>query len=222
MGPVRAAAVLLALLGAGTTAFVTVASGSDDPSADGDSRVTGSIDRPSTTSRAGERLTFGPESEAAGPSPRRPGTRSTPEPEPTDAADAADADPAEPTPTPTKVPTAAPEAAVSLTPAPAPSPVGTTTSDPAPEDHTAPETSLSEDYPDGRTAVFSLVADEPATFACSLDGGAWAACTSPTTYSDLESGWHDFAVRAVDETGNVDPTPAATSWQANGSPGSDD
>jgi len=47
-----------------------------------------------------------------------------------------------------------------------------------------------------------------ATFACSLDGAAYAACTSPYTASALISGSHTFAVRATDAAGNTDATPA--------------
>ena len=51
-----------------------------------------------------------------------------------------------------------------------------------------------------------------ATFACSLDGAAFAACASPRAYSGLAEGDHTFAVRVTDATGNVDPTPAQRSW----------
>lgn len=53
------------------------------------------------------------------------------------------------------------------------------------------------------------------TFDCSLDGGAFAACASPQTYSGLANGGHSFQVRAVDAAGNVDPTPAAHGWVVN-------
>jgi hypothetical protein len=50
------------------------------------------------------------------------------------------------------------------------------------------------------------------SFECSLDGGAWAACSSPASYSGLADGVHQFAVRAADDLGNVDATPASHSW----------
>lgn len=215
LGPVRATVVLVAMLGAGTTAFVTVASGSDDPPAARDSEVAALVDRGGTTSRAGERLTVSPDSEPAGPTDRRTPTP-TVEPEPTES------ETPETSPTPADELVGPTETASSPTPTPSPSPEEATAAAAVPEDHTAPETSLSADYPDGRTAVFSFTADESASFACRLDGGAWTACGSPTTYSDLDAGWHDFAVRATDETGNVDPTPAETRWHASGGPGSDD
>jgi hypothetical protein len=85
-----------------------------------------------------------------------------------------------------------------------------------PADTTPPETSLSQDEEDRDTAVFSFSADEAASFLCSIDGGSWTSCTSPTSYSDLGSGWHTFAVVATDAAGNVDPTPAQTSWHVKG------
>jgi hypothetical protein len=65
------------------------------------------------------------------------------------------------------------------------------------------------------TATFSFVSPDAgagATFACSLDSVAFAACTSPVTLSGLGEGAHTFAVRVRDAVGNVDPTPATQSW----------
>jgi hypothetical protein len=49
------------------------------------------------------------------------------------------------------------------------------------------------------------------TFQCELDAGAFAGCTSPTSYSNLTAGSHTFEVRAVDAAGNVS-TATAYSW----------
>jgi hypothetical protein len=47
------------------------------------------------------------------------------------------------------------------------------------------------------------------TFECRLDSGPWQACTAPSaTWTGLEVGNHIIDIRAVDSTGNVDPTPA--------------
>jgi hypothetical protein len=54
--------------------------------------------------------------------------------------------------------------------------------------------------------------DPAARFECSLDGSVFAACTDPIAYAGLATGSHTFQVRAVDQAGNVDPTPAATNW----------
>jgi hypothetical protein len=83
-------------------------------------------------------------------------------------------------------------------------------------DATAPETTL-ESGPSGATpsksAAFGFSSPEAgATFECRLDGGAWAACTSPQLYSGLPEGPRTFEVRAVDAIGNADSTPAARQW----------
>lgn len=63
-------------------------------------------------------------------------------------------------------------------------------------------------------ATFQFASSESgSTFACSLDGGAFTACSSPRSYSALADGRHTFKVRASDAAGNVDPTPAEYSWQ---------
>lgn len=50
------------------------------------------------------------------------------------------------------------------------------------------------------------------TFQCSMDGGAFSACTSPYTSGVLTDGSHTFRVQAVDAGGNVDGTPASYTW----------
>ena len=51
-----------------------------------------------------------------------------------------------------------------------------------------------------------------AGFECSLDGGAFVACTNSQTFAGLAVGSHTLNVRAVDTAGNIDPTPASVSW----------
>ncbi len=62
-------------------------------------------------------------------------------------------------------------------------------------------------------ATFGFISSKPgSTFQCSLDGGAPAVCTSPTTYPALAPGTHTFTVTATDAAGNADPNPPAYTW----------
>jgi hypothetical protein len=80
-----------------------------------------------------------------------------------------------------------------------------------------PETSI-DSGPTGTSqstaARFEFSASEPgSSFECALDGGAFEPCASPRAYADgLSDGEHEFAVRATDAAGNVDPTPASRTW----------
>jgi hypothetical protein len=77
-----------------------------------------------------------------------------------------------------------------------------------------PETTIDSGPADGATlssgdASFAFSSSEPdSTFWCSLDGGAYAACTSPMAPATLSEGQHTFAVVATDAAANNDPTPA--------------
>ncbi len=65
------------------------------------------------------------------------------------------------------------------------------------------------------TATFRFAANERGSgFACSLDGGKWAACVSPVSYAGLLPGRHEFRVRATDAAGNTDWIPAAQVWRS--------
>ena len=54
-----------------------------------------------------------------------------------------------------------------------------------------------------RSATFAFSADEPSSFQCQLDGGAYQPCSSPASYHGLGDGAHTFTVRPTDAVGNV-------------------
>jgi hypothetical protein len=87
-------------------------------------------------------------------------------------------------------------------------------------DTVAPDTTITGNptNPSASTnATFSFSSSDPggsgvASFQCQIDGGGFSACTSPQTYTALGDGSHTFQVRAIDASGNVDPTPASFTW----------
>jgi hypothetical protein len=54
-----------------------------------------------------------------------------------------------------------------------------------------------------KSATFTFASEAGATFLCKLDGAAYAACASTTTFSSLGDGQHTVAVEAKDAAGNV-------------------
>lgn len=85
-----------------------------------------------------------------------------------------------------------------------------------PEDTTAPDTTITGG-PNGTSTSTSASftyegspAFDVASFECSLDGAAFAACpVAGKTLTGLADGPHSFAVRAVDFDANADATPAS-------------
>jgi large repetitive protein len=70
----------------------------------------------------------------------------------------------------------------------------------------APVITVSPPNPSNSTAPsFSFTGEPGATFACSLDGAAFASCTSPKAYTGLSAGSHTFQVRQTDTAGNTSP-----------------
>jgi subtilisin-like proprotein convertase family protein len=59
------------------------------------------------------------------------------------------------------------------------------------------------------------------TFETQLDGGAWTSAGSSgfQGYTGLSNAAHTFQVRAIDTTGNPDPTPASYTWTVNSTGG---
>lgn len=61
-----------------------------------------------------------------------------------------------------------------------------------------------------RTPTFRFRSDEAkSTFQCKVDGKPFRGCRSPFTAKQLTLGRHTFKVRARDESGKLDPTPAS-------------
>jgi hypothetical protein len=87
---------------------------------------------------------------------------------------------------------------------------------PNPDDTTAPQTSIGSGPPISTTsasATFEFASSETGSgFACRLDGGTWVGCASPTAYGGLAPGPHSFDVRATDQAGNTDDSPATWEW----------
>ena len=83
-------------------------------------------------------------------------------------------------------------------------------------DTTAPDASIDSGPPsstEATDATFRFSANEAgASFECSLDGSAFAACVSPTAYTGLDAREHRFRVRARDAVGNTDVSPATWTW----------
>jgi hypothetical protein len=83
-------------------------------------------------------------------------------------------------------------------------------------DNTPPDTII-DAGPSGTvgsaSASFSFHASQSgSTFSCRLDGGGFAGCSSPATYTGLANGAHTFDVRATDPAGNTDGSPASRTW----------
>jgi hypothetical protein len=91
-----------------------------------------------------------------------------------------------------------------------------------PGDDTPPDTTVGTPTVSGDSATVSFASNESgAQFECRLDGGPFDACDSPAHLNGLPDGSHTLAVRAIDLAGNVDPTPASTSFVTAGAPAQD-
>jgi len=82
-------------------------------------------------------------------------------------------------------------------------------------DITPPETTLISSpsvLTENAVATFEFESNEsPVSFVCSLDGRTPEPCASPLT-KDVGLGRHRFEIAAVDEAGNVDPSPVVVLW----------
>ena len=80
-----------------------------------------------------------------------------------------------------------------------------------------PDTSITGSLPAKLTnqtsAQFTFSGTSGSTFECSLDGSAFASCSSPKSYSTLSDGDHTFRVRV-----QGDPTPDTYQWTVDATP----
>ena len=83
-------------------------------------------------------------------------------------------------------------------------------------DTVAPNTTIDSNpsNPSGSAnATFTFSSTEgSSTFECELDGAGFSSCSTPKSYSGLSEGSHTFKVRATDQAGNTDATPAQFTW----------
>ena len=93
--------------------------------------------------------------------------------------------------------------------------------DPTPEpyswdiDTAAPETTINShptDPANSTSATFSFSSESNTTFECKIDSNSWENCTSSKVYTGLSEGSHTFEVRAIDQVGNTDSSPALYTW----------
>jgi hypothetical protein len=78
----------------------------------------------------------------------------------------------------------------------------------------APETSLdAATWQPEATFAFSSPDYLVEGFECELDGGGFGPCSSPVHFGPLAPGAHEFQVRALDEDGGVDSTPATSAFE---------
>jgi len=85
-------------------------------------------------------------------------------------------------------------------------------------DETPPQTTIDSRPPDpslSSSAAFAYSSNEAeSSFQCQLDSAGFGACpASGIAYSGLGNGSHSFQVRAIDPSGNVDPSPAGYSFE---------
>jgi len=94
-------------------------------------------------------------------------------------------------------------------------------------DTTPPETTIDSGPTAGSTIndatpTFGFSSNEAgSTYECRLDNGGFSACTSPFTTATLSDGSHTFEVRAIDEAGNIDASPASRNFTVNVGGGGD-
>ena len=67
-----------------------------------------------------------------------------------------------------------------------------------------------------RSASISASAEANSSLTCSVDGGDYAACTSPKELTGLADGNHSVSVKATDRAGNVSSATTSSTWEVDG------
>jgi virginiamycin B lyase len=87
-------------------------------------------------------------------------------------------------------------------------------------DGTPPETAIKRHPParsGGRSVRYRFESSEPeSTFVCKLDKHGWKHCGADYEIKELDPGDHKLRVRATDQFGNTDPTPASDHFRLAG------
>ncbi|MBC5994272.1 Ig-like domain-containing protein [Pontibacter cellulosilyticus] len=86
----------------------------------------------------------------------------------------------------------------------------------SPPDTEAPETTIASKpaaLTNQKSATFSFTSNESnVVYLASIDGGAFVEVSNPYTLSNLADGAHTIEVKARDEAGNIDASPATYTW----------
>jgi hypothetical protein len=83
-------------------------------------------------------------------------------------------------------------------------------------DTTAPDTTITGQpaaLSNSASGTFAFTSPDGAvTYQCKVDSGAWGHCNFAYSFSNLADGSHTFSVRGIDQSGNMDLTPATYTW----------
>ena len=91
-------------------------------------------------------------------------------------------------------------------------------------DDVAPDTTITSASGAKQSVTYAFTGNDNRTspaglrFECKLDSGSFALCKSPKTFSPIAHGRHTVQVRAIDEAGNADPSPAVKEIRAKAGP----
>jgi uncharacterized repeat protein (TIGR01451 family) len=93
-------------------------------------------------------------------------------------------------------------------------------------DTTPPDTTITHNPPDPSndpTPTFKFTGDDGegsgvASYQWRIDNDEWATCTISYTTVNLDDGSYTFEVRAIDNAGNTDATPASYTWVVDTTP----